>query len=127
MILTHTDRLEANSKLVRDAIGQVTAVSEENSATAEEMSAGGDSVMTAVEQAGKVTADVESMLKRVSVDLADVLASVKATTEASTGLAQLARTLQSLLEEQKILLNWIGTRKGWLSRSVGPSGPSFFA
>lgn len=102
MILTKTDRLEANSKLVRDAIGQVTAVSEENSATAEEMSAGGDSVMTAVEQAGKVTADVESMLKRVSVDLADVLASVKATTEASTGLAQLARTLQSLLEEQKI-------------------------
>jgi methyl-accepting chemotaxis protein len=101
LILRKTDQLEANSQLVRQAISQVSAVSEENSATAEEMSAGSDSVMGAVEQAGRVTADVEGMLKQVVADLGEVLGSVKATAEASTGLAQLARTLQTTLEEQK--------------------------
>jgi methyl-accepting chemotaxis protein len=102
IILNRAELLEANSQLVRSAISQVSAVSEENSATAEEMSAGSDSVMTAVEQAGKVTADVEGMLKQVGADLGEVLASVKATAEASTDLADLARTLQSTLEEQKV-------------------------
>lgn len=101
LILGKTDRLEANSQLVRHAIGEVSAVSEENSATAEEMSAGGDSVMSAVQQAGKVTADVEGLLKQVSADFGEVLASVKATADASTNLANLARTLQNTLEVQK--------------------------
>jgi methyl-accepting chemotaxis protein len=100
LILNRTEQLDANSQLVRHAISQVTAVSEENSATAEEMSAGGDSVMGAVEQAGKVTADVDGLLKQVSTDFGEVLASVKATAEAATNLASLARTLQNTLQEQ---------------------------
>ncbi|HWI60703.1 MAG TPA: methyl-accepting chemotaxis protein, partial [Symbiobacteriaceae bacterium] len=98
-MLQRLQSVAASSQAVEQTIGQVAAISEQNTASTEEMAAGSVQVVSAVRQVERVAETGSSNLKRVKEDLGQLVAVVYGTALAAQELSALAAGLQSELGE----------------------------
>lgn len=96
-MLRRIQSVAASSRSVEMTIGQVAAISQQNTASTEEMAAGSLQVTDAVRQVEQVAAAGATNLKRVKEDLGQVVAMVYGTAMAAQELTALAVGLQSEL------------------------------
>jgi len=96
-MLQRLHSVAASSQAVEETMGQVAAISQQNTASTEEMAAGSEHVLTAVHQVEQVARTGATNLKRVKEDLGQLVAVVYGTSLAAQELAGLAAGLQAEL------------------------------
>jgi methyl-accepting chemotaxis protein len=93
-ILDRINLLVNTSKEMEHAVGQMAAVSEENTAAAEEMAAGSAQVIASARQVEQIATSGAERLTQVRADLQQVAGVVRSTAEASRRLAELAAQME---------------------------------
>jgi methyl-accepting chemotaxis protein len=99
-IMAQIREVAATGRGVEQAIGQMAAVSEENTASSEEMAAGATQVMEGAMQVERIASAGSETLRQVRSDLQEVAAVVRSTVEASRQLSERAALLERAVQQQ---------------------------
>jgi methyl-accepting chemotaxis protein len=97
-MLERLQQVAASGKLMEETIGHVAAISEQNTAAAEEMAAGSNQVSAAVRQVEQVAVAGSERVDRVRTDLEQVMELVRTASSAAGDLTVLAGELQAALD-----------------------------
>lgn len=97
-----TGRMKAASEELISAVDSVSAIVEENTASTEEMAANSSEVTQAIESIASVSEENSAAIEEVSASAEEMSAQVEEVTASAASLADMARTLQTLVAQFKL-------------------------
>ncbi|WP_418791580.1 methyl-accepting chemotaxis protein [Phosphitispora sp. TUW77] len=92
----------ANSREVSKAVGNVAAITEENTAATEEMSASTEEITSSMQNVATISEENASAAEEVSASTEELTASIEEISGSSQELAQMARELKNMVSQFRL-------------------------